>query len=175
MLSLLNLTKYVKTNYLVILLIAIVIAFILQYISQPKLINNQNSTNVHEQYGPTNLEQDDTSTTSTNNESSNSQTNIDNKSNHSIQSINTIIVLYYGNYCGHCRNFKPIWDKFKNIMEEEKKHIGVVDIECSGNNNECNLPYINGVPTVVLYKDGKHTIYEGPRTVDGLCQFVDLL
>lgn len=76
------------------------------------------------------------------------------------------IVLYYTNWCGHSRQFFPIWSAFEQ-RNGDKIMINKVDCE----NSKCDVP---GFPTVKLYKASGEVInYDGPRTVEGLEDFIN--
>lgn len=81
------------------------------------------------------------------------------------------LVLYYTNWCGISRQFKPIWDKF---CQETKTGIITEEINCENNNNKCNLMNIKGYPTIILHKtDGQNIEFRQERTVQSLENFVN--
>jgi thiol-disulfide isomerase/thioredoxin len=78
------------------------------------------------------------------------------------------IVLFYKDWCGHCKQFKPVWNEFTKITD--KKYINVLmtdDDKIIKNNN------VDGFPTVKFFKDGESDVYSGERTVSGLSDFVN--
>ena len=81
---------------------------------------------------------------------------------------NKKIVLYHAEWCGHCKHFLPIWKQFVKQYPE----ITTEDIECSNDANKNKCANIEGFPTVILFKDGQQTQYNGERTIDGLYNFV---
>lgn len=79
------------------------------------------------------------------------------------------IVLYFASWCGHCNNFKPVWNEFKNIAMEKFPNLVVKDIQCDSEDNKYLCSNIEGYPTVLL----DDTIeYDGNRTVDSLVSFI---
>lgn len=68
--------------------------------------------------------------------------------------------LFFANWCGHCTNFKPIWNSLKS---KYSNNINFIDVDCSENGPE--LPYVKGFPTIAIYKDDKYIKnYEDGRT-----------
>lgn len=85
------------------------------------------------------------------------------------------LVLYKSNNCYHCQQFKPTWDNIKLKLNKiyTNNQILVDEVECSSGDSRCNSPYINGVPTVVLYKASTQPmIYNNSRTVSGVISWV---
>lgn len=81
-----------------------------------------------------------------------------------------VIVLFYADWCGHCKVFKPIWEEFKKITDETK-----INIVKTNNENLVQKYNINGVPTVMYFNNSneKPIMYNGNRTVNGLADFIN--
>ena len=92
---------------------------------------------------------------------------------------NKKIVIYNFNtkWCGWSRAFQPEWDKFMSSVKSS--NIEAKDVKCDDDSNSglCeNSKYdIPGFPYVVAEVGDKIIPYNGPRTVDGLTQFVSTL
>jgi thiol-disulfide isomerase/thioredoxin len=80
---------------------------------------------------------------------------------------NKKIVLYHADWCGHCKNFLPVWKQFVNQHPE----INTEDIECSNNKTKC--ANIEGYPTVILFNGDQQIQFNGERTIDALYNFVN--
>lgn len=89
---------------------------------------------------------------------------------------NPTLVLFYANWCGHCKKLKPTWEEATKTAE--KSGLTMVQIDVGGNDNdseeitkknaEITKKYnIDGYPTIILFKDGRQIPYEGPRTTEG--------
>jgi thiol-disulfide isomerase/thioredoxin len=72
-------------------------------------------------------------------------------------------------WCGYSKQFQPIWNTFANSLKNTD-NVEVLDVKCDDDKNKdlCKKFNIKGYPTVLILKDGKQKIYDGPRTVDGL-------
>ena len=84
------------------------------------------------------------------------------------------LVLYYATWCHFSREFLGVWSNFEKYAKDNLPNIRVMAVRCEGENEAtCNQKGVNGYPTVILYMvDGTEHKFEGPRTVDGLKQFV---
>ena len=92
------------------------------------------------------------------------------------QDTNTIVCKIYANWCGHCKELKPVWAELKNVMNANK-NITMMEIEESEMKekmgelkNICKKDIdVKGFPTIVKIC-GKATpeYYQGERSVEGL-------
>lgn len=72
------------------------------------------------------------------------------------------VILYYADWCGHCQNFKPEWNKFKQLANENG--IKAVDFEANRDAKKIAEENIDGYPTIMLeYGANKTQEYTGQR------------
>lgn len=64
------------------------------------------------------------------------------------------IILYYHDNCGHCIDFKPLWNKIKH---QYSNHINFIEENCT--NKSPNLDYVTGYPTIII----NSKVYDGNR------------
>jgi len=83
-----------------------------------------------------------------------------------------IIKLYYAEWCGHCNNFRPIWEKLK---EKYNTQIRFEEMNCT--NSKPDLSIIDGYPTIiVLNQNGDfYKKYTGNRDMNTLDEFINKL
>lgn len=76
------------------------------------------------------------------------------------------IVFLLASWCGHCKTFKPIINKFKENNRD-------INVEIHEDNKEKNQEYnVEGFPTIKLVKENGEVIdFNGPRTEEGLSDF----
>lgn len=88
-----------------------------------------------------------------------------------------IIVLFYAEWCGHCKNLAPEWEEFeKYIMNKNGNNIEVSKVNSDYINSVDGHRSIMGYPTIShLYKGEHKKDFEGPRTKDGLIEFYNEL
>lgn len=86
------------------------------------------------------------------------------------------LVLFYADWCGHCKNIKPVWDSAsKKISNENVKMIKVNCGEDNSKHTQIVEKYnIQGFPTIKLLNNGKvEEDYNGGRGVNDLVNFVN--
>lgn len=69
-----------------------------------------------------------------------------------IQSKTPVLVDFYATWCGPCKTLGPILDQVKDEMGEEVK---IVKIDVDKNQPLAAQYNVRGVPTMILFKDGK--------------------
>jgi protein disulfide-isomerase A6 len=90
-----------------------------------------------------------------------------------INKYNGEIVLYYADWCPHCKNFSPIWEQFDNYVKRNFPSVKVSKMKCEGGNEAiCNQKGVNGFPTVILYYKNKEFKFDGNRTISSLADFI---
>ena len=80
----------------------------------------------------------------------------------------TKLVLFYADWCGHCKKIKPVWDETaKEVNKEEVKMIKVNCGEGTDEDQRVMKKYsIDGYPTIIKFVNGKATLYQGDRDSD---------
>jgi len=82
----------------------------------------------------------------------------------------TSCTYYYMENCGHCKRFSPEWDKFESSYEGP---VQLRKLEMNEAGDDLQKYKIKGFPTVLfLDENGQSKEYDGPRTSDGLMQFL---
>ena len=90
------------------------------------------------------------------------------------------IILFYVDWCPHCKTAKPIWDELKSEYKNKTingYHVVFTDVNCSEETAEVermmNQYSIEGYPTIKLLKDGQIIEYDAKPSRDTLVQFLN--
>ena len=91
------------------------------------------------------------------------------------------LVMFYADWCGHCKKLKPVWDETaKEVNESEDSPAKMVKVNCGDpNKNESHKEImkkyeITGYPTIKLIEGNKVSEYEGERSKKGMLSFLGL-
>jgi len=79
------------------------------------------------------------------------------------------LIWYWANWCGHCINMVPEWDKLiknKNLPVKIKK---IQDTEIKN----LKIKPIEGFPTIRLYIKNKEIEFNGNRTANDIIKFIN--
>lgn len=113
--------------------------------------------------------------------------------------MSTVVCKIYAEWCGHCRDLEPIWEKVKKQMRSEvgnekvkfieieqtkgrigKEHNGTktLDQEVDELNSELgtvgeNVIKAEGFPTIAKTCNGKTDRYEGERSVKAIVAWIN--
>ena len=86
------------------------------------------------------------------------------------------MVLFHAPWCGHCKNFMPIWDQ---LSKSDTGNIDIVKVNCDENKELAKKHGIQGFPTVKFLPQGilntmpdQAQAYEGARTHQSLMDFI---
>ncbi len=84
------------------------------------------------------------------------------------------LVLFYADWCGHCKKIKPVWDEASDEINDKDKNKKMIKINCGGGSKkekEIMEKYnIDGYPTKILFTNGKPSPYEGARNKDAFIE-----
>ncbi len=80
-------------------------------------------------------------------------------------------VLFFADWCGHCKQLKPIWEQLANT----KTHYLVAAVDCTSGNKDLMSKFeITGFPTIYVFKNGKYAgDYDGGRSLEDLKNYAD--
>ena len=84
------------------------------------------------------------------------------------------LILFYAEWCGHCKHLMPTWNALTDLLPKDK--INILKISCVEKEKQCNsIKEIKGYPTII-YIDielNKKIIYSGERTAESIINFIN--
>ena len=90
------------------------------------------------------------------------------------------LMLFYVDWCPHCKTAKPVWDELKTEYQNKTingYNVLFTEINCTTETAEIEkliAKYnIEGYPTIKLLKDGQIIEYDAKPTKDTLVQFLN--
>jgi len=87
------------------------------------------------------------------------------------------MVLYYAEWCGHCKTMKPEWSKVVNKFNNpsnNSNNINLAEIESSHLEHLINKPKIDGYPMIQMYNNGKEVAkFEDERIARKIEEFAN--
>jgi thiol-disulfide isomerase/thioredoxin len=83
------------------------------------------------------------------------------------------VELYYANWCGHCKTFKPEWEVLKTKLNE----LGIRhnEFEESLNKQDVEKANISAFPTIRVKANGEQIEYNGRRSAADILNFLGVL
>ena len=90
------------------------------------------------------------------------------------------MILFYADWCPHCKTAKPIWEEVKTQYEGKiinGQQVIFTEVNCSEETSEVeqmmNKYNIEGFPTIKLLKDGQVIEYDAKPSKETLNQFLN--
>lgn len=84
------------------------------------------------------------------------------------------LILFYAEWCGHCKKLIPIWDALKDLLPSDK--LNILKISCVEKEKECHaIKEIQGYPTIIFVniKNNNKIVYSGERTPEAIINFIN--
>lgn len=83
------------------------------------------------------------------------------------------MVVFFTNWCGHCKALKPIYSKAADLLHEQGISSVLAAVDCGAHYDVCKQHNIEGYPTMKYFKNGKFfRDYTKERTTDAIIQFL---
>jgi len=86
------------------------------------------------------------------------------------------VIICKADWCGHCQKAAPEFEKLMkasplSLSNGKKATVTMLDAD---KDKAALAPYqVRGFPTILIMKDGEKTEYPGPRTYDGVVDFLN--
>jgi thiol-disulfide isomerase/thioredoxin len=91
------------------------------------------------------------------------------------------LLLFYANWCPHCKTAKPIWEEVRTQYEKQTINgykVIFTEINCTDDDNQqvtklMDKYNVEGFPTIKLLKDGEIIEYDAKPNKENLNQFLN--
>jgi len=80
------------------------------------------------------------------------------------------IYLFKAEWCGHCKGFKPTWEKIK---EEYKDKYTFITVDSEKDKKKIEEWKISGFPTIIKKTNNNAEEYVGPRDEASVKEFIE--
>ena len=84
------------------------------------------------------------------------------------------VVLFYADWCGHCKNFMSTWDDASKELNDSQSNVQYMKVDCGkptenkAHEDIMKKYEIRGYPTILVFENGSSTEFKGDRTLEGL-------
>ena len=85
------------------------------------------------------------------------------------------LIICKASWCGHCKKAQPEFEKLvaaSPIQLPDGSKVTVKLLDDKDNKDEISQYKVKGYPTILYMEGEKKTEYSGPRTYDGVMQFL---
>ncbi len=85
------------------------------------------------------------------------------------------IVLFYADWCGHCKSLKPHWNDLEKLVRKQHKEndFMIARINEPFVNKVEGYSSVSGFPTIYHLMNGEHNAdYDKQRDIEGLIEFL---
>jgi protein disulfide-isomerase-like protein len=85
-----------------------------------------------------------------------------------------VLKLFYVDWCGHCKNFKPIFEgELSDAVKEQQLPCRLELVNCEKHPEEAKKYNIRGYPTVIFENENNDVVeYQGERTANSIIKFI---
>jgi thiol-disulfide isomerase/thioredoxin len=79
------------------------------------------------------------------------------------------LYLFKADWCGHCNNFKPVWNE---LIKNKQENIKFITYDADTHKEEIKAFQVQGFPTLILKKGDEAIEYSGGRDIHSLKEFI---
>ncbi|KAH9421950.1 Protein disulfide-isomerase A4 [Dermatophagoides pteronyssinus] len=82
------------------------------------------------------------------------------------------LIEFYAPWCGHCKALAPEFSKAAKILQDDQNRVVLAKIDASKFSEFTKQHNVSGFPTLFIYRNGTRTEYDGPRTSQGIADYM---
>ena len=82
--------------------------------------------------------------------------------------------LFYVDWCGYCKNFKPVFDRqLPSVLERENIQVNLQAIDCESDPDAARKYQVKGYPTLIFESQNNDIVeYQGERSADAIVSWI---
>ena len=92
-----------------------------------------------------------------------------------INPLKNTLILFYVDWCPHCKTTKPIWEKLKQQVGDGVNGVKInfIEVDCDKDTDTASKFKVEGYPTIKMVRDNQVIEYDAKPDLDTLTQFLN--
>ena len=83
-----------------------------------------------------------------------------------------LMVEFYAPWCAHCKSFAPQYSEVARRLRDTNTGVRLAKLDATTEKETAEAMNIQGFPTFKLFRNGKPIDYSGPRSSDGMVEWL---
>lgn len=85
-----------------------------------------------------------------------------------------LFVNFYATWCEHCKELRPIWEKFATYAKVNERPYRVAKVNTAKDHAIATRFHVKGFPTIMYFKEGKEPVsYLGERKLGSIIDYAE--
>jgi len=84
-----------------------------------------------------------------------------------------VLVKFFAPWCGHCKSMAPEYEKAASMLKEKEVPVVLGEVDATVEQPVAAKYDVQGYPTLYWFVNGNKRDYGGPRTADGIVEWVN--
>jgi thiol-disulfide isomerase/thioredoxin len=85
------------------------------------------------------------------------------------------VILFYTEWCPHCKTTMPMWINYKERFDKKKYSISFREVDCDAKLTEAERYGIDSYPTIILVVNEKRYIYDSEFSPETMDKFINTI
>ena len=83
-----------------------------------------------------------------------------------------VLAEFFAPWCGYCKMLAPEFSKAADSLAQSHPNIKLAQLDCDNDQEFCQGLGVKGYPTLKVFQSGSVSDYEGPRSAEGIADYV---